>query len=165
MVEGTPIEKVLFITLSNLGDAVMSLPAFDFLRRECRDAKITVISSERTRCVFENRPEVDELIVFDKKSGLKEKIKLFFSLQRKGFDVIVDLKNTFYRLGLKATFKNPALIRYPFWVKHDSQRHLYKAVFALKDEVDEVTFQEYNACRNHSFVSFEDREYIKKSLE
>ena len=165
MVESKPVNKILFITLSNLGDAVMSLPAFDFLRRECPESRITVVASERTRPIFENRPEVNELIIFNKKASIKEKIKLFFLLQRKGFDVIVDLKNTFYRFGLKAKRKNPAVIKYPSWVRHDSQKHLYQAVVALKGhEVDEATFKEYNTRRNPSFITSEDKEYMRLEL-
>ncbi len=158
-------KKILFITLSNLGDCVMSLPAFDFLRREFPDGRITVVTSERSRVVFVNHPEVDELVVFDKRAALKEKIKLFFQLQRQGFDIIVDLKNTFYRWGLKAEYKNPAIVRFPSWCCHDSQRHLYKAIIAVKGfKPDEELFNEYNIRRNPCFISAADKEYIGQIL-
>lgn len=166
MADPGTVEKILFITLSNLGDCLMSLPAFDFLRRECPKARITVVVSERTRCVFENHPGADEVVVFDKRAPLSKKIALFFEWQRRKFDCVVDLKNTFYRVGLKSPRKNPAFVRYPEWCRHDSQRHLYQAILALYGEsVDEELFDEYNSRRNPSFISASDHEHVRGLLE
>lgn len=166
MADTGTVEKILFITLSNLGDCLMSLPAFDFLRRECPKARITVVVSPRTRCVFENHPGADEIVVFDKRAPLSKKIALFFAWQRMGFDCVVDLKNTFYRVGLRVRRKNPAFVRYPAWCLHDSQRHLYQTILALYGaDVDEELFNEYNSRRNPSFITASDHEYVRALLE
>lgn len=166
MADAGAIDKILFITLSNLGDCLMSLPAFDFLRREYPKARITVVVSDRTRCVFENHPGADEVVVFDKRAPLARKIALFFEWQRKGFDCVVDLKNTFYRWGLRAPFKNPAFARYPEWCRHDSQRHLYQAILAVGGhDLDEASFDEYNSRRNPSFIQASDHEHARVLLE
>ena len=125
MVELLEVKKVLYITMSNLGDAIMALPAFDFLRRCCPQAKITVVAGPRTKCIFENHPDASELIIFDKQASLRQKIDLFFKLKRGSFDVVVDLRDTFYRWGVKACYKNPARLSYPSWVTHASQKHLF----------------------------------------
>lgn len=153
MAQTPEVKNILYITLSNLGDAMMALPAFDFLRREYPESRITVVAGPRTRCVFENHPDVGELIVFDKHAPLRDKIALFRRLKRTGFDCIIDLKNTFYRWALKAVYKNPAFIRYPAWCSHSSQKHLYKAVVALHGTgIDEEHFEELNSRRNPSFI-------------
>ena len=166
MVETADVKKILYITMSNLGDAVMGLPAFDFLRRECPLAKITVVAGPRTKCVFENHPDVDELIVFDKQAPLRRKIGLFFKLRKAGFDCVVDLRDTFYRWGVSARYKNPAFIIFPAWAVHKSKKHLYKALLAIKGpSVDEEVFVEAGSRRNPSFITPGDHAYIEELLK
>jgi lipopolysaccharide heptosyltransferase II len=165
MVETAEVEKILFITLSNLGDALMSLPAFDFLRRACPRSRITVIAGERTRCIFEHHPDVNELIIFDKQGPLRDKIRLFLDCDRRRFDCVVDLRNSFYGWGLKAPRKTSVWTRVPAWCQHDSQRHLYKAIVALQGHgLDEEHFQEYNTRRNPSFIAGQDRVEAQRLL-
>lgn len=160
------IKKVLYITMSNLGDAVMGLPAFDFLRRECPSARITVVAAPRTKCLFEHHPDVAELIVFDKHSPLKEKIGLYWRLEKGNFDVIVDLKNSFYRWSLKARHKNPCYMSYPAWSRHFYKKHLLKAVRALrKGPVSEEEFKELDGYRNPSFIGRQDTQKLYRLLE
>ena len=71
------VRKILFITLSNIGDVILALPALDFLRRQFPEAKITVITSERAGQLFKNNPGIEKLIVYKKRSGLKENFSLF----------------------------------------------------------------------------------------
>lgn len=166
MDQAREIKKVLYVTLSNLGDALMGLPAFDYLRRECPTAKITVVAAPRTRCLFEHHPQVDELIIFDKQAPLSAKIDLFFRFRKEHFDVIVDLKNTFYRFALKSPRKNPGWLAYPSWVRHSSQEHLYKAIVALKGgDVSAEEFDEINSRRNPAFISADDRRVAQQLLE
>ncbi len=165
MVTAPQVNKILFITLSNLGDAVMSVPALDYLKRAYPAARITVMAGPRTKCVFEDHPDVYRLIVFEKHSSLRYKIRMFYALKKEGFNLIVDLKNTFYRLGLKAFYKNPAVITYPSWASHASRRHLYAAMRALKGNVvDQEEFQASYGKRNPSFVSVCDKGYIEQLL-
>jgi lipopolysaccharide heptosyltransferase II len=96
------INKILFITLSNIGDVMLTLPALDYLRRKFPEAKITVVSGARPKEIFENNPAADDLIVYDKHARLKEKIKLFRRLKKEGFDMVVDLRNSFFGLFLSA---------------------------------------------------------------
>jgi lipopolysaccharide heptosyltransferase II len=165
MVKKGRIEKILYITLSNLGDAIMAMPSFDYLRRECPDARITVLAAPRTKCIFENHPKVDQWLIFDKSSSIKEKRELFFRLKSEQFDVVVDLKNTFYRWSLPARYKNPAWIKYPSWARHASVQHLLKAIFALKGRgVDEIEFNAIYAHRDVSFISARDEDDVDKLL-
>jgi len=83
----------------------MALPAFDHLRRTYRQARITVVAAPRTKVLFEHHPDADELVVFDKAAPLRHKIDLFFRFRRAGFDVVVDLKNSFYRWGSRRVSK------------------------------------------------------------
>ncbi|OGX16436.1 MAG: lipopolysaccharide heptosyltransferase II [Omnitrophica WOR_2 bacterium RBG_13_41_10] len=125
------INKILFITLSNIGDCLLSLPALDYLRESFVDSFITVMAGPRAKDIFENNPAIHQLIIFDKHSGLKEKIALFHKLKREKFDVVVDLRNSFFGLMLPAKFKTSPFLRLPKYIKHMSQQHLYRVISAL----------------------------------
>ncbi len=155
------VKKVLYITMSNLGDVLMALPAFDFLRRTFRRARITVIAGTRTKVLFETHPDVDRLIVYDKRSSLGAKRALFRELQAEGFDVVIDLKNSFYRWGLRARYKNPAWVRMPSWIVHSRHEHLYKTVLAVGGRgISKEEFLALDARRNPSFIRAADHGYV-----
>ncbi|MFH0877409.1 MAG: glycosyltransferase family 9 protein [Candidatus Omnitrophota bacterium] len=154
----TSVRKILYITMSNLGDAMMGLPAFDFLRRECPEAEITVVAGPRTACVFQHHPDVAELIVYDKGASWRSNRDLFLNLKAQRFDVVIDLRDTFFRWALKARHKNPAHLKYPAWAKHSHQKHLLKAVVALHGALpSQEEFDEINSRRNPSFISRQDQ--------
>ncbi|MFA7293892.1 MAG: glycosyltransferase family 9 protein, partial [Candidatus Omnitrophota bacterium] len=94
--------KILFITLSNIGDCILSLPVLDALHNEYPDALISCLVPERPKEIFSNNPAVDKVIIFDKHARLVGKIKLFFSLSRERFDIVVDLRNSFFGAFLPA---------------------------------------------------------------
>lgn len=120
------INKILFITLSNIGDVVLTLPALDFLRQNFPQASFTVMAGERPREIFENNPGINRLIVYNKHAGLKEKINLFQNLRKEKFDIVVDLRNSFFGVFLPAKYKTSFFVSIPKEIKHMKERHLYK---------------------------------------
>ena len=122
--------KILFITLSNIGDCILTLPVLDSLRRKYPQAVITCLVPERPKEIFINNPAVQELIIFDKHAKLTEKLKLFFTLSRKNFDLVVDLRNSFFGAFLPVKKRNlylSCLRRVPAKILHRKQKHLFWA--------------------------------------
>ncbi|MDD5130190.1 MAG: lipopolysaccharide heptosyltransferase II [Candidatus Omnitrophica bacterium] len=122
--------KILFVTLSNIGDCILSLPVLDCLRQKYPDARITCLVPVRPREIFADNPGVSEVVIFDKHAKLTEKIKLFFALSRKNFDLVVDLRNSFFGAFLPARKKSlffAPLRRIPAKIKHMKERHLFWA--------------------------------------
>ncbi|MDD5026922.1 MAG: lipopolysaccharide heptosyltransferase II [Candidatus Omnitrophica bacterium] len=120
------VNKILFISLSNIGDALLSLPVLDQLRANFPAAQITVLSGERPREIFESNPAVHRFILFDKKNTAWENIKLFNSLRKEKFDLIVDLRNSFLGAILPARYRTSACLKIPAHLKHMKERHLYR---------------------------------------
>ena len=124
--------KILFITLSNIGDVILSLPVLDRLIAVYPQAEITVVSSERAMGIFEGSPYVKRRITFNKKASFYDRLKLMFDLRKSGYDLAVDLKNSALPLFLKAKYKTYPWLNAPCGIFHMSQRHLYKVrKFAL----------------------------------
>ncbi|MBM3249390.1 MAG: lipopolysaccharide heptosyltransferase II [Candidatus Omnitrophica bacterium] len=120
------IKKILFITLSNIGDVILTLPVLDALRADFPQAQVTVMSGPRPKELFEDNPFISRLIVYDKHAGLGEKIRLFNELKREGFDLVVDLRNSFFGAFLPAKVRTPPFLRPPQALRHMKHRHLFK---------------------------------------
>lgn len=120
------INKILFITLSNIGDVILTLPVLDSLKQKFPDAKITVMSGPRSSQIFQDNPGINRLIVYDKHVKLGEKIKLFNLLKKDCFDLVVDLRNSLFGALLPAKYKTSPFTRIPKSIKHAKDRHLYK---------------------------------------
>lgn len=119
-------QKLLFITLSNIGDVVLTLPALDFLRGNFPDARITVICGERSGEIFKGNPAISKVIHYNKKSSPLENIKLFNSLRREKFDIIADMRNSFLGYILRAKRKTSPFLNIPRSIKHMKERHIYR---------------------------------------
>lgn len=128
----TEIKKILFITLSNMGDVILTLPVLDYLRGHFPKSKITVMVGPRPKEILENNPYIDRLIVYDKYSRLRNKIKLFGELKKERFDAVIDLRNTLYGALLPVSYKTSPFLRVPRDIRHIKDRNLYRLQKALK---------------------------------
>ncbi len=125
--------KILFITLSNIGDCILSLPVLEALRSKYPQSKISCLVPERPGEIFINNPAVDRVIIFNKHARLIDKIKLFFSLSREKFDIVVDLRNSFFGAFLPAKKRSSPFRFIPADFKHMKDKHLFWAGFAGYD--------------------------------
>jgi len=123
--------KILFITLSNIGDCILTLPVLDLLREKYPQAEITCLVPPRPKEIFTENPAIDKVVIFDKQVKLTEQIKLFISLAKEKFDLVVDLRNSFFGAFLPAKKRSSALLRViPKKIKHMQDRHLFWAGFS-----------------------------------
>lgn len=118
--------KILFNTLSNIGDVILSLPALDRLIAVYPKADITVLCGERALGIFEDNFYIKRCIAFKRKVSPWDRIKLMLDLRKNEYDLIVDLKNSALPLFLKAKYKTYPWFNAPGELMHMSQRHLYK---------------------------------------
>ena len=86
--------------------------------------------SPRPKEIFINNPAVADIVIFDKHIKLIDKIKLFSSLSKEKFDIVVDLRNSFFGAFLPAKKRSSPLRRIPGKIKHAKDRHLFWADFA-----------------------------------
>jgi heptosyltransferase-2 len=121
------VAKILFVSLSNIGDAIMTLPSLDRLKADHPQAAITVVSGPRPQELFIANPAVAEVIVYDKHCRLREKIGLIRRLRAENFDLVVDLRNSIFGLFVPAAQGPSWLPRSaPDTISHSVQRHLRK---------------------------------------
>ncbi len=154
------IKKILFITLSNFGDVILSLPALDVLRAEYPEAKITVMVGPRAAEILKSNPYIHNLIIYDKYARLRGKISLFFELKKQRFDIIIDLRNTLFGALLPAQFKTSPFLYVPVGIKHMKEKNLYRLKKALRYKGSWQTGKE-----KLIYISQEDMNYINALLQ
>jgi len=92
----------LFITLSNIGDCILTMPALDALKDRYPDAAITVFCGPRPAGLFEHDQAIRSTVVYDKRASFTDKARLVRSLITQKFDLVVDMRNSLLGLLLPA---------------------------------------------------------------
>ena len=163
------INKILFISLSNIGDAILTLPALDHLSAVYPQAQITVITAVRPKEIFENHPAVKKVIIYDKRSKVKDQIKLCLRLAKENFDLVVDLRNTFLGTLLFVRYKVPLFLRIPRNLRHMRDIHLYKTQAAIRADSFAGTGLKPVPAGNSALaalgIRMQDKEYIESKLK
>ncbi|MBI3313790.1 MAG: glycosyltransferase family 9 protein, partial [Candidatus Omnitrophica bacterium] len=85
---------ILVVTLSNLGDVILTTAVMSVLHRSFPDAKMTVVVGPRSKAILERCPFIGRIVVYDKRANLKDKWKFLRELWRGSYDWVVDLRNT-----------------------------------------------------------------------
>jgi lipopolysaccharide heptosyltransferase I len=95
--------RILIVRLSAVGDVIRTLPAVKALKNYYPSSSITWVVEEPSRALLESQPEIDEVILFPRKSwtngmksargvwGTMREIREFiFDLRSRRFDVVLD---------------------------------------------------------------------------
>ncbi len=126
------VRKILVVTLSNIGDVVLTLPVFQSLIRAYPGAEIHAVVGEGAKALLEGDPRINKIIPFNKRMPFNEKIRFLFAVRAERFDMIIDLRRSLIGLLGGARFRNSYLERSKKSL-HRVKRHLR----ALKDLVPE----------------------------
>ncbi|MBI5211711.1 MAG: hypothetical protein HY927_17210 [Elusimicrobia bacterium] len=133
--------RILVIQTAFLGDCLLTLPLLRELRALVPGARVSVMTTERTECVFAGSSWVDEIIVDRKRSehsGLPGALRLSRLLRSRGFDCAVIPHRSFRsalvallaripeRIGFSSSAGSLLLTRrVPFaWSMHDLERNM-----------------------------------------
>jgi heptosyltransferase-2 len=119
------IKNILVISLSNIGDVILTLPVIDTLKENFPQARLSVIVGPKAADLFSDDKRIN-MVIYDKHMRLKSKIGFFLYLKRQKFSLIVDLRHSGFSLFLKAPYKTSVFIKVPRTIEHMKYRHLYK---------------------------------------
>ncbi len=106
------VKEILLVTLSNIGDVVLTTPVIMVLRERFPQAKLTVVAGPRARGILEGSHLIDRLVIYDKKAGWKSQIAFWWSLQGIRYDLVVDLRNTAIPFLIHARRRSPLFRRF-----------------------------------------------------
>lgn len=157
MIDKFKINKILLITLSNIGDVLLTLPVVDVLRRSLPPASLTVMVGPRAKGIFEDAPWISKLVVYNKHSLLREKMRLIQQLRKEKFDLVIDLKNTILPLLLRARYKTTPFIMIPETILHMKDRFLYRLEKVIGSKSEPLRYDSL-------YISAQDKRYVEDML-
>lgn len=143
----------------------MTLPVLDLLRLNFPESKITVVAGPRPKEIFQDNPNINRFIIYNKQARLREKLRLFNNLRGEGFDLIVDLRNSLFGMLLPAKYKTSPFLIIPKNIKHMRDRHIYKIQNPKSKIKNKSKIQISNIETKSLFISQQDEEYINQTLK
>ena len=85
-------ERLLVITLSNIGDLVLTTPVFEALARHYPGVPIDIFGDARSAALLAAAPYAGETFLYDKRGGWPARFALLRALRRRRYLVVVDLR-------------------------------------------------------------------------
>ena len=82
--------SILLIQLRRIGDVLMTTPAVRELRRAYPEAHITYLTEAPSDQVLQGNPNVDEVMLWPRRKGLRRAIATVAEIRRRKFDLVVD---------------------------------------------------------------------------
>lgn len=128
-IDKSQIKRILVITLSNIGDIILTTPVIRILGREFPDSRIDVMTGPNGKGIFEKDPRIFKLIIYDKHTSVAMKRRLQLKLKRLKYDLVVDLRNTIFPILLGPKYRTNPIQSFPKDVIHKKDKHLYRLQF------------------------------------
>ncbi len=150
------IKNILVISLSNIGDIILTTPVIKNIETDLPGRNIDVMVAPAGKHVFEGFPGVRRVFIYDKKTSWKDKFKLFISLRARRYDLIVDLRNTVLPFVLLPKYRTSSIGRSSKDVSHRIDLHLSRLKKIGLGTSERVPYVP---------VGKEDRGYIENILE
>ncbi len=146
------IKNILVISLSNIGDIILTFPVLDILRKDFPSAKLSVVIGPKGEALFQKNPFLDEVYIFDKHQSPLRTIQWIFQLRKKNFDLVIDLRNTAIPFFLTPKYRTSLFV--PKNNEHRKQKHLnrLKAVYSF----------DLYPRKKILFVPEEDKDYLRQ---
>jgi len=85
-------KDILLVSLSCVGDAVMTTPVLEALQKASPGASIDIVSDDRSSIIYTHCPYRGRVFIKDKKLFLRGSVALLKEVRRKDYDLIVDLR-------------------------------------------------------------------------
>ena len=154
-IDKSQVNRILVITLSNIGDIILTTPVIKALEEEFRGARIDVMVGPAGREIFERDPAVFKLIIYDKHLPINEKRRLQLKLKRLKYDLVADLRNTVFPILIGPKFRTSTIQRFPKGLLHSRAKHLYR-LKSFGMDVEEPS--------SYIYIPKEDEEYISSLI-
>jgi ADP-heptose:LPS heptosyltransferase len=150
MINQSKINKILLITLSNIGDCIMTVPVVNVLKREFPDANLSIMVGPRAREVFEGNPKFTEIITYDKSIRFRDKLKLIKYLRGRKFDLVVDLRQSLFPLLMGTKYRS-SFLKPPINILHKLDSHLCK-LSSLGINVDNPPYELWTSAEDDNYI-------------
>ena len=97
------VKKILFITLSNIGDVILTTPTLEALHFKYPNAIFDIVGDKRSRILFKYCPYINNFIEKDKSLGWYGILFLIKKIRQEQYDLAVDLRSDLLLYFIKST--------------------------------------------------------------
>ena len=133
----TEYKKILIIQTAFLGDVILTLPLVQSIKKYSPDSFVSFLCIPYTSVLLENNPDIDEVIIYDKRGkdkGLKNYYNLLKRIKEKNFDVIFSPHRSLRSTFISYFSRVPLTISY----NKSSFQFLYKKIVKYDKSIHEI---------------------------
>ncbi|MCX5686592.1 MAG: glycosyltransferase family 9 protein [Candidatus Omnitrophica bacterium] len=156
IIDKSEVRRILVITLSNVGDIILTTPVIQTLVKTFREARIDVMVGPGGKEIFEYDPNIFKIIIYDKYLPIGEKRRLQLKLKKLKYDLVVDIRNTVFPLLIGPKYRTSAIHKFPRARIHRKKRHLHLLKSLGIEEFEE---------QSYIHITKEDEEYVSGLLK
>ncbi len=156
-IDKSKIKKMLFISLSNIGDIILTTPALRVLCEAFPEARMDIMVGPNGVELFKKHPAVFKVITYDKHIPMHEKRRLIRKLRKVKYDLIADMRNSLFPFLLGAKYRTSPIRVPPKSVRHKKQEHIWK-LSSMGIGLDRANTPFY------IHIPEEDNDYIEKLM-
>ena len=156
IIDKARVSRILVITLSNVGDIILTTPVIRVLSKEFPEVRIDVMVGPSGREIFEKDPRISKVIIYDKHLSIIDKRRLQLKLKKLKYDLVVDIRNTVFPLLIGPRYRTATIQKFPKAAMHSAKRHLHRLTSLGIDALTE---------RSYIHVPEEDDEYVLSLLK
>ncbi len=117
------VKNILFITLSNIGDVILTTPTLEAIHHEFSNAKIDIVGDPRSSGIFKNCPYLHNFFSKNKSDGWVGIIKLLLKIRKIKYDLAVDLRSDGLLYLIRAKTKIHKLSNKLSMDMHSAEKH------------------------------------------
>ncbi len=117
------MKRILFITLSNIGDVIMTTPTLEAIHQNYPEAVIDVVGDARSEILFRRCPYLGNFYEKDKSKGLLGLIKLLWQLRKNSYELAFDLRSDGLLHFIRAKKKFTKLNHHAANQMHSVEKH------------------------------------------
>ncbi|MDD5436093.1 MAG: glycosyltransferase family 9 protein [Candidatus Omnitrophica bacterium] len=156
IIDKTQVKRILVITLSNVGDIILTTPVIKALAKEFPGIRLDVMVGPQGKEIFEKDPHVFKVIIYDKHLPIGQKRRLQLKLKKLKYDLVVDIRNTVFPLLIGPRFRTATIQNFPHHIIHRKLRHLYRLKSVGIEKMEESPY---------IHTTSQDDEYIDRMLK
>ncbi|MFC1510064.1 glycosyltransferase family 9 protein [Candidatus Omnitrophota bacterium] len=134
------IKKICVITLSNIGDVLLTFPAIDALKAQFPQAELSVVVGPKASLLFEGNANIHNVYVYDKHQSFIQFLFWTRILKQERFDLVVDFRHSVIPLFLGARFRTPLFYKRDD-THHMKDKHLdvvQTSIPSIKESIEKV---------------------------
>ena len=143
MIKKTPkdkdVKKILFITLSNIGDVILTIPTIESLHFKFPNATFDIVGDKRSKILFKYCPYMDNFFEKDKDLGWYGFLLLIKELRKKKYALAVDLRSDVILYFVRAKKKLFKISNKSGLKIHSAEKHFLSLKNIIEDTLPLTT--------------------------